>query len=97
MLLASDGSDTLVRSHPRLATQSNRSTVIHWILPGASALVLGAALNLIPNGLLWWLGLPLIFTVLLLAVFNDTLPHWSGPGFTRLFCAPPTDALRPIL
>jgi hypothetical protein len=36
------------------------------------------------NELLWWLGLPLIVTVLLLAVFNDTLPHWSGPGFTTL-------------
>ena len=36
------------------------------------------------NELLWWLGLPLIATVLLLAVFNDTLPHWSGPGFTTL-------------
>lgn len=33
---------------------------------------------------LWWLALPLIGTVLLIAVFNDTLPHWSGPAYTTL-------------
>jgi hypothetical protein len=33
---------------------------------------------------LWWLSLPLIGTVLFLAVFNDTLPHWSGPAYTTL-------------
>jgi len=33
---------------------------------------------------LWWLGLPLIGTVIFLAVFNDTLPHWSGPAYTTL-------------
>ena len=43
--LISAGSDTLMRSHPRLANQPSQSTVIHWILPGASALVLGAVLN----------------------------------------------------
>lgn len=36
------------------------------------------------TAVLWWLGLPLIGTVLLLAVFNDTLPHWSGPAYTTL-------------
>jgi 4-amino-4-deoxy-L-arabinose transferase-like glycosyltransferase len=36
------------------------------------------------NEVLWWLGVPLIGTVLLLAVFNDTLPHWSGPAFTTM-------------
>ena len=34
--------------------------------------------------LLLWLGLPLILTVLFLSLFNDTLPHWSGPGYTSL-------------
>lgn len=33
---------------------------------------------------LLWLGLPLIITVLFLSLFNDTLPHWSGPGYTTL-------------
>lgn len=34
--------------------------------------------------LVLWLGLPLIFTVLFLSLFNDTLPHWSGPAYTTL-------------
>ena len=34
--------------------------------------------------ILWWLGFPLIGTVLLLSVCNDTLPHWSGPAYTTL-------------
>ena len=42
--------------------------------------------NIFPasGGLLLWVGLPLIFTVLLLSLFNDTLPHWSGPAYTTL-------------
>lgn len=34
--------------------------------------------------LILWLGLPLIGTVLFLSLFNDTLPHWSGPAYTTL-------------
>lgn len=36
------------------------------------------------TSILGWLGFPLIGTVLLLSVFNDTLPHWSGPAYTTL-------------
>ncbi len=52
--LISAGSDTLIRSHPRFAA---RSTVSHWILPGATALVLGAALNRAPSAQVWLLEL----------------------------------------
>lgn len=55
--LISAGSDTLMRSHPVFAAQAAGSTVIHWILPGATALVMGAALNRLPDGPVWWLGL----------------------------------------
>ncbi len=34
--------------------------------------------------LLLFIGLPLIFTVTLMSVFNSVLPHWSGPGFITL-------------
>lgn len=34
--------------------------------------------------LVLWLGLPLILTVLFLSLFNDTLPHWSGPAYSTL-------------
>lgn len=37
-----------------------------------------------PLALVLWLGLPLIGTVLFLSLFNDTLPHWSGPAYTTL-------------
>ncbi len=34
--------------------------------------------------LIFWVGFPLIITVLFLSLFNDTLPHWSGPAYTTL-------------
>jgi len=35
--------------------------------------------------LLLWLSLPLIFLFWIIALFNPTLPHWTGPGFIALF------------
>ena len=35
--------------------------------------------------LLLWLSLPLIFIFWIIALFNPTLPHWTGPGFIALF------------
>lgn len=52
--LISAGADTLIRSHPAYAGDN---TLIHWVAPGATALVLGAGLNLLPDGPLWWAGL----------------------------------------
>lgn len=57
--LISAGSDTVIRSHPALEGQPNRRTLIHWILPGTTALVSAAVLNRAPDGPLWWLGLGL--------------------------------------
>ena len=51
------GSEMLIRSHPHFAGRPARRTLIHWILPGATALVLGAALNHAPNDPQWWMGL----------------------------------------
>jgi len=34
--------------------------------------------------LLKWLSLPLILTVIGISLFNDTLPHWSGPAYSSL-------------
>ena len=55
--LISAGSDTLIRSHPAFAGRAAGTTIVHWIIPGATALVLGAALNRLPDGPVWWLGL----------------------------------------
>jgi hypothetical protein len=54
--LIAAGSDSLIRSHPRLG---GRSTLLHWIVPGATALVLGSVLNQTAPGPVWWLGLGL--------------------------------------
>ncbi|GGC05317.1 hypothetical protein GCM10011325_35260 [Dyadobacter sediminis] len=32
-------------------------------------------------GLLLWSGIPIIICTIVLSLFRDTLPHWSGPGF----------------
>jgi hypothetical protein len=52
--LISTGADALIRSHPRFAAQT---TLIHWIVPGAAALVLGAGLERLPTEPAWWAGM----------------------------------------
>jgi hypothetical protein len=80
--LISAGSDTLVRSHPHLAGQPAARTVIHWILPGATALVLGAALNRLPDGVLWWLGLGLTALALIAVLIAEFIViDRSDPGW----------------
>lgn len=65
--LISAGSDTLIRSHPRLEGWTGYSTVAHWIVPGAAALAFGSLLNRVPGGALWWIGLGLS-AILLIAI-----------------------------
>ena len=69
--LISAGSDTMIRSHPALAQRPGKTTVLHWILPGASALVLGAVLNRLPNGLWWWSGLAVSALVLIAVLIAE--------------------------
>ncbi len=42
-------------------------------------------LSSVTNVWLICMGLPMIFLFLGIALFNSTLPHWSGPGFISLF------------
>ncbi len=75
--LISAGADTLIRSHPlystapTLAGQPGRRTFMHWILPGATALVLGAVLNRAPAGPLWWFGLALTAVALIAVLIAE--------------------------
>jgi hypothetical protein len=69
--LISAGSDTLIRSHPALAGRRGERTAIHWILPGATAVVLGAVLNQLPTGPVWWLGLGLTALALILVLVAE--------------------------
>jgi hypothetical protein len=66
--LISTGADTLIRSHPRFA---GSRTLIHWIMPGATALVLGTALNRLTDGPAWWLGLALSAVALIAVLIAE--------------------------
>jgi hypothetical protein len=66
--LIGTGTDALIRSHPRFA---HRTTLIHWIVPASTALVLGAGLQLLPDGPLWWLGLASSAVGLLLVLVTE--------------------------
>jgi hypothetical protein len=78
--LISAGSDTLIRSHP---ASGARRTLLHWILPGTTALVLAAILNRAPDGPLWWLGLALSAVALILVLVAEYIsvdpadPAWD--------------------
>lgn len=90
--LISTGSDNFLRSHPKLKENPTRSTVIHWILPGATALALGMVLDRTPHGAAWWLGLAVsaLFLVLVLmaefVVVDEEDPRfgWAALGLTGL-------------
>jgi len=90
--LVSAGSDTIIRSHPRLREQPNRRTVVHWVMPGIAALELAALLNQAPDGPFWWLGLGLSAIGLLLVLVAEyisvdrTDPNWdlAALGLTAL-------------
>jgi hypothetical protein len=90
--LISAGADTLIRSHPTLAGQVGRRTFVHWILPGATALVAGAALNRAPAGPVWWFGLALTAVALIAVLVAEYIvvdrndPSWdlAALGLTAL-------------
>ena len=72
-LLVVVGSEYIFRSHPMLAGPQAKkySTVRHWILPGMAALGGSAAMNLLPFGPRWWLGLTAVTGLLILSVVGE--------------------------
>jgi hypothetical protein len=90
--LISAGSDSLFRGHPHYASRPGAPTVLHWIVPGATALVLGAVLNRAPDGPLWWIGLGLSALVLIAVLVaeytaidrEDPRWQWAALGLTVL-------------
>lgn len=102
--LISTGADALIRSHPRFAPAEAqgpaRSTVTHWVVPGAAALVLGAGLERLPNGPAWWLGLggaALALTIVLIAEFTVVDPEDAGHDAAALALSALTYGLGLIL
>jgi hypothetical protein len=71
--IISAGSEMVIRSHPHFAGQPARRTLIHWILPGATALVLGAALDHAPTSQGWWVGLALSVVALSVVLIAEYL------------------------
>jgi hypothetical protein len=69
--LISTGADTLLRSHPTYAAGAGWRPLVHWIVPGAAAVVLGAALNTLPTGPAWWAGLALSAAALLIVLVAE--------------------------
>lgn len=57
VVLASAGTDMLIRTHPRLSDSRLRTTSVTWILPGLAMLAIGRLLAAIPSWPLWWAGL----------------------------------------
>ena len=80
--LISTGADLLIRSHPRYAEPAApRTTVVHWIVPGAAALVVGAGLERLPDGPAWWAGLAgAAFTLMAVLVAEFTVVDHADPG-----------------
>ncbi|MEW6567890.1 MAG: hypothetical protein AB1449_06945 [Chloroflexota bacterium] len=88
--LTAAGADWLIRSHPWW--KPGQSTIAHLVVPALAAMVIGAILIRIPEGLGWWLGLLLgaALLVALLAtefvVFDPDDPRHEGAsvGLTAL-------------
>jgi hypothetical protein len=57
----------------------------NWIIICSSIIFIkrnGASSDI--KALLLWFSIPIVFILWILALFRDTLPHWSGPGYTTL-------------
>ena len=71
--LISAGAEMVIRAHPHFAGQPARRTLIHWILPGATALVMGAALNQTAGSPLWWVSLGFSVVALVVVLIAEYL------------------------
>ncbi len=66
--LTASGADWLIRQHPEF---HETSTLQHWVLPGLTALVLGAMLNTLPQGMLWWMVFAIGAVLLILVLVAE--------------------------
>jgi uncharacterized protein DUF5656 len=80
-VLISAGSETLMRSHPYLVERPEARALQHWVLPGATALALGVALNRTQDEQLWWLELGVSVLALLAVLVAEYIA--IDPNDTR--------------
>jgi 4-amino-4-deoxy-L-arabinose transferase-like glycosyltransferase len=63
---------------------ANPFQIVIFILTGKT-IVRGLSIaDAAAAALLYWCSLPIIACTMLVSLFRDTLPHWSGPGFLGL-------------
>jgi hypothetical protein len=83
------GSEAILRSHPLLISfqeQGKRySTIPHWILPALAAFGGSGALNLLPSGPRWWVGIVLVSALLVACIAAeyytlDRADYWHDPS-----------------
>jgi hypothetical protein len=85
IVLASAGTDTLMRAHPQFAHTQQGAVFITWILPALTVLVAAYILSAVPGGLLWLAGLGLTgvaFGAVVITeylVVGDSQPAGSRP------------------
>ncbi|MCF0070215.1 glycosyltransferase family 39 protein [Dyadobacter sp. CY261] len=63
---------------------ANPCQVIVFVLMGKELVRKKAFADAAAVALLLWCSLPIIACTMLVSLFRDTLPHWSGPGFIGL-------------
>ncbi|HEY9152749.1 MAG TPA: hypothetical protein VIN60_07680 [Anaerolineales bacterium] len=62
--LTATGMNWLLHGHPAL----EGNPIEHWLLPTLTAFIVGISLNVLPLGMLWWIGLA-VSAVILVTVF----------------------------
>lgn len=63
---------------------ANPFQVVIFLLTGKAIARALSVANAAAVALLYWCSLPIIACTMLVSLFRDTLPHWSGPGFLGL-------------
>jgi len=63
---------------------ANPFQVVLFVLMGKALVLRKIFADVASAVLLLWCSLPIIICTVLVSLFRDTLPHWSGPGFIGL-------------
>lgn len=77
--LTASGMDWLLHSHPAMR---NQRTFEHWMLPTLTAFVIGALLNILPEGTAWWVGFAASAALLVAVLVAEYLAlDPAAPGY----------------
>ena len=84
--LITNGTDVLIRSHPSFLLEPlNLHPLSHWIMPALTSLIVGVLLNSIAEESLWFLGMLVGVTILVIVlVIEYAVIEPERPSFSRL-------------